>query len=53
MRQTTRRTVRATARRMARLVLGMMYRIEEHVSDPAERWALLKEALTRVGRGKR
>jgi hypothetical protein len=31
-------------------VLGMMYRIEEHVSDPAERWVLLKEALTRIGR---
>jgi hypothetical protein len=36
---------------MARLVVSMMYRIEEHVSDPAERWALLKAALSRVGRG--
>jgi hypothetical protein len=35
---------------MARLVVSMMYRIEEHVADPAERWALLKEALTRIGR---
>jgi hypothetical protein len=52
VRQTTRRTVRATARRMARLVVAMMYRIEEHVSDPAERWALLKAALTKIGREK-
>jgi len=38
-------------RHMARLVVGMMYRLEEHVSDPAERWALLKQALTRIGQG--
>jgi hypothetical protein len=34
---------------MARLVVSMMYPIEEHVADPAERWALLKEALAKVG----
>ena len=52
MNRVTRRAVRATARRMARLVVSMMYRIEEHVADPAERWALLKQALTRIGRGR-
>ena len=52
MNRAARRTVAWTTRRMARLVVGMMYRIEEHVSDPAERWALLKDALTRIGRGK-
>ena len=39
-------------RHIARLVVAMMYRLEEHASDPAERWALLKQALTRIGRGK-
>jgi hypothetical protein len=48
----TRRAGRAMVRRMARLVVAMMYRLEEHVSDPAERWALLKQTLTRIGRGK-
>ena len=52
MDRVTRRTVHSTARRMARLVVGMMYRIEEHVSDSAKRWALLKAALTRIGREK-
>ena len=52
MRGATRRTGQAMVRHMARLVINMMYRLEEHVSDPAERWVLLKEALTRIGRGK-
>ena len=51
MNRVTRRAVHVAARRMARLVVSMMYRIEEHVTDPAERWALLKQALTRIGRG--
>ena len=46
----SRRSVVWTVRRTARLVVCMMYRIEEHVADPAERWALLKEALARVAR---
>jgi hypothetical protein len=37
---------------MARLVVAMKHRIEEHVSDPAQRWALLKQALTRIGQSK-
>jgi len=52
MRGATRRTGQAMVRHMARLVVNMMYKLEEHVSDPAERWVLLKEALTRIGRGK-
>jgi hypothetical protein len=32
-----RRSVMWTVRRMARLVVSMMYGIEEHVVDPAER----------------
>jgi hypothetical protein len=46
----SRRSVVWTVRRTARLVVSMMYRIEEHVADPAERWALLKDALAKVGR---
>ena len=48
----TRRAVQATVRRTARLVVNMMYRIEEHVSDPSERWALLKKALSQIGQEK-
>jgi hypothetical protein len=46
----SRRSVVWTVRRTARLVVSMMYRIEEHVTDPAARWALLKEALARIAR---
>ena len=51
MKPGTRRAGRAMVRHMARLVVAMMYRLEEHVSDPAERWVLLKQTLTRIGRG--
>ena len=49
---TMQRAFRMTARHTARWVVSEMYRIEEHVSDPAERWTLLKEALLRVARRK-
>jgi hypothetical protein len=44
------RAVRVAARYVARWVLDRMSVIEEHVTDPAERWACLKRALRRVDR---
>jgi hypothetical protein len=45
--------VRVAVRPVARWVIGRMYAIEEHVTDPAERWARLKEALRQLERRRR
>ena len=47
-----RRAARAAVRPVVRWVIGRMSAIEEHVTDPAERWARLKETLRQLARGR-
>jgi hypothetical protein len=48
-----RQAVRAAIRPVVRWVLGRMSAIEEHYTDPAERWARLKAALRQLERRSR